>query len=271
MQSTRSTYKYQIIAGYCIIFYVLMVYKWLNGMFLYQMQPAFFYTRSDLFTWLFMTTGIHKWLLGNESGWMVFDGIFYMAPLCFYFVCDKLNAFAKPAAIGLLLINWIYIQCYTLYPTNSIEGHLAWLLFPIAFIPRNEKTFALLFNGLRYFFLFFFASAGVWKFVQGGVFSTQQMSSILLVQHKELLVATPQHWYALFIGWLINHHWISYGLYLIATVIELSFIVGFFTKRYDRLLLFGFLIFLLFDHFIMRIPYYEITPFLLALRYRKAE
>lgn len=271
MPSTKNPYRHSIIIAYCTIFYVLMVYKWFNGMFLYQMQPSFFYAREDIFTWMLMTTGIHKWLLNNESGWILFDGFFYMAPLLFYFVYDKINHLTKPAAILLLLINWLYVQCYTLYPTNSIEAHIAWLLFPIVFIPKNEKTFALLFDGLRYFLLFFFASSGIWKFVQGGVFNTLQMSNILLFQHKELLVVTPQHWYAQFIFWLVENPIISYSLYLIATIIELSFVVGFFTKKYDKLLLFAFLLFLVFDHFVMRIPYYEVAPLLLTLLFRKRE
>lgn len=267
-----NSYRNKIIAAYCIIFYVLMVYKWFNGMFLYQMDPYFFYTRKDVFTWLFMATRIHTFLLNNKAGLLVSDIFFYAAPLLFYFINRNFNKFAKPAAMVLLLINWLYVQCYTLYPTNSIEAHIGWLLFPVVFVPRNIKTAALLFDGLRYFFLFFFASAGIWKFVQGGIFNTHQMSNILLMQHKELLVATPEQWYAVFIRWLINHTSISYALYLMATILELCFIIGFFTKKHDKLLLFAFMLFLLFDHFFMRIPYYDIAPLALTLlfnRYRR--
>jgi hypothetical protein len=270
MQSTKSSYRNKIVVGYCTIFYVLMLYKWLNGMFMYQMQPAFFYTREDIFTWVFMTTGLHKWLLNNEGGWVLFDILFYTAPLLFYIVYNRFNAFVKPVVIAMLLINWVYVQCYTLYPTNSIEAHIAWLLFPIVFIPRNENTFALLFDGLRYFFLFFFASSGIWKFVQGGIFNFQQMSNILIVQHKELLISTPQHWYARFIYWLVEHPALSYFLYAFATLLELAFIVGFFTKKYDRLLLGCFILFLVFDHFVMRIPYYEVLPLMLTLIFSKS-
>jgi len=45
----------------------------------------------------------------------------------------------------------------------------------------------------------------------------------------------------------------------------LFFIIGFFTRRYDRLLIALFILFLLADQFIMRIGYYEVTPFLIPL------
>src|SRR5207244_1109367 len=133
-------------------------------------------------------------------------------------------------------INWCYVQCYTLYPSNSIEGHIAWLFFPILFIPADKKTFSLLFEGLRYFFLFFFASAGLWKLAQGGFFSLSEMTGILLYQHAQLLSNSPGYWQSELILYLIQHPKLSYLLYLSTTILELSFLIGFFTKKFDRLL-----------------------------------
>jgi hypothetical protein len=83
-----------------------------------------------------------------------------------------------PAAGWMLIVNWTYIQSYTLYPTNSIEGHVAWLIFPVLFLFKSERTFLLLFEALRYFFLFAMVSSGIWKFLQGGIFHIDQMSGI---------------------------------------------------------------------------------------------
>jgi len=260
----RKDLKHIVITWYCIIFYLLLLYKWMNGMLLYQLQPSFFYNRFDLLTWYFMKTGIHQWLLNNPIGWALFDIVFYTAPLLLLLISSKAKRWLKPAAIVLLLINWIYVQCYTLYPSNSIEGHLAWLLFPIAFIPSNPKTFNLLLKGLRYFFLFFFASAGVWKIIQGGVFNINQMSGVLLMQHQELLT-NSDNLQTHILTWLIQHPGIGYSLYLGATIIELVFIIGFFTRKYDRWLIALFILFLIADQLIMRIGYYEVTPFLIPL------
>jgi ABC-type dipeptide/oligopeptide/nickel transport system permease subunit len=56
---------------------------------------------------------------------------------------------------------------------------------------------------------------------------------------------------------------------LSATLLELSFIAGFFTKKYDRLLLALVVIFLVMDHLIMRITYYEIAPLALTFMFSK--
>ncbi|HEY6978123.1 MAG TPA: hypothetical protein VH396_17605 [Chitinophagaceae bacterium] len=216
-----------------------------------------------------MQTGIHQWLLNNAGGWILFDALFYCMPLLYLFIYKRVSKLASAVAIMMLLINWVYVQCYTLYPSNSIEGHIAWLFFPVLFIPEDKKTFILLFEGLRYFFLFFFVSAAIWKLAQGGLFNISQMSGVLLYQHKELLTSAPGYWQSNFFLWLIQRQPLSYLLYLSATLLELSFIAGFFTKKYDRLLLALVVIFLVMDHLIMRITYYEIAPLALTFMFSK--
>ncbi|HWB25213.1 MAG TPA: hypothetical protein VG738_07025 [Chitinophagaceae bacterium] len=257
--------RYIITTLYCIIFYALMLYKYFNGMLLFQLQPSFFYNREDIFTWVFMQTGLHKWLLNNKTGCILFDVLFYTTPAIYLLHFRASRRTAYVSAMWMLIVNWAYVQCYTLYPSNSIEGHIAWLLFPLVFIARKDKTFWLLLDGLRYFFLFFFASAGLWKLRQGGAFDHLQMSGVLLYQHSQLLTNSPGYWQSKFIMWLVQHAWVSYILYLLATLVELSFITGFFTKKFDRVLVALFILFLIFDNLVMRIPYYEVLPLLLPL------
>ncbi len=252
-----------------MLFYALAIYKWLNGMFMYQMEPHFFNTRFDGTTWLLMQTGIHTWLLDNKTGWLLFDLAFYSIPLLWYSVWKKNEKTATWAALAWLVVNYIYIQCYTLFPTVSIEASIAWLLMPILFATSKTESFYYVMHGLRYFFLFFFASAAVWKIRQGGVFNADQMSGILLYQHKEFLVSAPHSLYTRFIYWLVKHTTISYLLYLAGFLLELSFIIGFLTRRYDRWLIAGFIAFLIMDLFLMRIPYFETLPLMLPLYFSK--
>lgn len=242
-----------------------MLYRLYNGMFLYQLQPAFTYTRQDAFTWLFMQTGLHQWLLNNRAGCLLFDILFVTAPAVYWLHYRYATRTCLISAIWMVLVNWVYVQCYTLYPINSIEGHIAWLMFPLVFLAQKEKTFNVLFNGLRYFFLYFFASAGLWKLRQHGVFNQEQMSGILLFQHNQLLTNSPGYWQSRFILWLIQHPLAGYLLYVVATVMELAFVIGFFTKRWDKLLAALFIAFLLADFIVMRIPYFEALPLLLTL------
>lgn len=256
---------------FLVLFYSLAVYRWLNGILLYQMQPQFFNTRYDVTTWLLMQSGLHKWLLGNPAGWVLFDTLFYSAPIVWFAVWKKNERYGQILAICMLVINWLYVQCYTLYPTNSIEGHLSWLLLPVLFSTRKLKSFYFVLHSLRYFFLFFFASAAIWKFRQGGFFNIEQMSGVLLLQHKEFLIAAPDNWYTHCIYWLIRHQTFGYILYAAATLLELAFVVGFFTRKYDKWLFAAFILFLVMDVLVMRIPYFDLLPFAFTLLFSKYE
>jgi hypothetical protein len=251
------------------LFYFLAIYKLVNHLWLFQQDPYFFINRFDFITWIFMSTGVHKWPLGYTTRLLVFDIFFYAMPLV-WFIINRFNKdSATVAAFVWLIINWIYIQCYTLYPINSIESYLAWLLMPLLFATTNTRQFYFVMHGLRYFFLFFFASAGIWKIRQAGVFNPEELSGILLTQHAAHLISAPGDWQSKLIYYLVRHPWQGYILYATATLFELFFITGFFTRKYDRILIAVFILFLVMDMLVMRIPYFEVLPLVLPLLFSK--
>lgn len=254
---------------FVIVFYALAVYKFINGMWLFQNTPFAFRPYFDGSLWMFLQTGIHQWLLYNSSAALGMDLLFYLLPGIYFFVFTRSVKAAAFVAGLMFLFNLVYVWCYTVYPTNSPEGHTAWLFTPVLFMSIGLTGFYLWMHALRYFFLFFFFSAALWKFYQGGVFEPMQMSGILLEQHKDLLVTDAQGWYASFIYWLIQHPVAGRLLYLAATGIELVFIIGFFTRKYDRLLLVLFCVFLVMDVLVMKIPYYEVLGLTLPLLFSK--
>src|SRR5690606_24845152 len=117
--------------------------------------------------------------------------------------------------------------------------------------------------------LYFFFSAGIWKLAQQGFFYTETMSGILQLQHKSLLTDSKESVRDDIYNWLITHSVMSGLFYKAATLSELFFGIGFFTKKFDGILAVIFLLFLIFNVFIMRIDYWEVTPFLLTLYYSK--
>jgi hypothetical protein len=241
--------------------------KWWQGLWLFQFDPFMFTTRFDGTTWLFMQSGLHLFVLHYNWAAIVLDVLFYGFPAIYLIVYfNKPNIASKIAWIW-LLVNWVYVQCYTLFPTNSIEAHIPWLLFPLLFCTVSLRSFYFVMQGQRYFFLYFFLSAGIWKLVNGGAFEPTQMSAILMDQHKDFLITSPDYWQSKIIYLLISMPLTAFALYWLGILIELSFIIGFFSRRYDRLLVVFFVLFLAFDHLLMRIPYIEVTPFLLPLLY----
>jgi len=258
-------HRNRFILAFVGIFYLLAIYKLLHGLWLFQVEPFYFLNRFDGTTWLLMQTGVHQWIINHPYSWLMMDLLFYGFPLLWWLVQRKHRLAGAVLAVVWLGINWIYLQCYTLYPTNSIESYTAWLLMPLLFCAIRLRSFYYLLHAGRYFFLFFFASAATWKFRQAGVFNIDQMSGVLLMQHKEYLVSAPDSWFSQLVYYIIQHPAIGYFLYLAATVLELVFVIGFFTRKYDKWLIVGFILFLIMDHLLMRIPYYETLPWVLTL------
>lgn len=254
-----------IIIWYCLMCLGFFVYRYVNNGLLCQLVPAFFYNKMDFTYWLVQLTGLHKILLNNFSLCLVADLLFYGFPFLYLFLCLKRRTLIPAAGMIMVFINLVYWIIYCGFPTNSIEANVAFIIFPLMFIPLSLKGFWFMLNGIRYYFLFFFASSGLWKIAEGGLFNLQEMSGILLFQHKELLISDKSSVLLNLYKWLIEHPSISYWLYFTAALMELSFIVGFFTKKFDRLLIVFYLTFLVMDSVIMRIDYWETLPFLLCL------
>ncbi len=257
----------QITNWLFVLYLILLVDRWWNGIFLYQMQPSFINTRMDVFTWFFMYTGLHKSLLNNHMGWLILDCVFMLLPLACFMLFRLKSKWSGVISWLWVIFNWIYIQCYTLYPTNSIEAHLAWLLLPVLFTCTTLRGFYLSYHFFRYFFLWFMVSAGLWKIWQQGFFNYEEMSAIILMQHKEFLASSIGNWFSDLSFWLLRNQGVGYILYVSSAIIELLFVTGFFTRRFDRWLIVLYILFFIMDVLLMRIKYWEMAPFIVTLCY----
>ncbi|MGN6398839.1 MAG: hypothetical protein ACTHMD_00190 [Flavisolibacter sp.] len=268
MKLTEAIRK-KIIVEYCVFCVFLFFYKYFTNGLLSQVVPVFFYNKLDFTTILFLKTGLQKLFLHNFIFCFLADVFYYLLPFIYLWVYLKKMKLIPILGSLIFAYNLLYSVAYCSFPTDSLEGHIALIVFPIVFIPFTLQGFWFMLQGVRYFFLFFFSSAGLWKLAHAGVFNFEEMSAILLYQHKELLITDKPSFLITFYKWLIANPFASYWLYFSSTIIELFFIIGFFTKKYDRLLALLFLLFLIMDAVIMRIDYWETLPFLLCLLFSK--
>jgi hypothetical protein len=112
--------------------------------------------------------------------------------------------------------------------------------------------------------LFIFASSAMWKIVRGAIFESDQFVNILRNQHFEHMVLFPDHISTHIAEWLITHQEAAYIFYLLIAMLQLSFVIGFFTGKYDRWLLIAMLLFVLGDFLVMRVEYWEFFVFVPA-------
>lgn len=267
-------YLNQLHRKYCIIFYsacFLLSYCWLafNGLLLHQLSPVFFINRLDFSLNLLFLTGIQNAVINNYWLQFLLDGIYLLATLLLVFTTLINSRFRYVAALFSIVVNFMYALLISSLTALSIEGFVCWILLPVIFIFKSETAFYYGLQAMRYIFLLIFFSAGLWKIRAGGIFNVEQMSAILLLQHSSYVTADTGNWFSKFIIYLVNNTWLSYAIYLIATLAEIAFIIGLFTKKADKLLILVFVLFAVFDLFLMRINYFSWLSFLPCLWYAK--
>lgn len=249
----------------------MLSYSWLffNGWLLHQLKPVFFFNRLDFSLNILFLTGIQQTVIKNYSFQYVLDSLFLLLPLLMVFSVNG----KKQVYLALLnsVFNIIYALTLSSVTPLSIEGFVGWIFLPLLFIFSTERGFYFSVQIIRYIFILIFFSAGLWKIRAGGIFNMEQMSATLLIQHAAYITQAPTDWFTRCINYLVIHKELSYLLYLISTIAELVFVIGFFTRKFDKILILIFLIFILFDFLLMRINYFSWVAFLGCLWFAKYE
>lgn len=160
------------------------------------------------------------------------------------------------ASIFLFLWFGLYILSF-----NALLGHfyhslIAYFLLPLPLVCKNETSQKLAWEAVRYYFLYIMISAAIWKIGRGTAFSNEHFQEVYFRQHSFLWILEPrprgQELSSLF------------NAFAVATVFQLSFAIGLFTKRFDFLLAIGFTVFVLINYLFMGITSWQLLPFLLA-------
>ena len=234
----------------------------MHGMMLHQLAPVFFLNKLDVTVNVVLLTNLHTAVMNSPVLQLTLDGLYFLLPVLLCICCIGGYRLQYILAIATAVFNLCYgILLSTMSPL-SIEGFTGWIMLPLVFAFKKDGYFYYMLHTMRYFFLLIFASAALWKIRAGGIFNTEQMSAILLKQHAAHLVGSPGDWFSKFINYLVIHKQLSYCIYLMATLCELVFFIGFFTKKYDKALVIIFLAFITFNYFLMGINYFAWSAFL---------
>jgi len=256
MNYTRD--KRTLLAVYFLFYYGVFLFFYIDHRLLGQYQPIFFNYNRDLTELALIATGLPKWMIHHTWGFVAADMLALAAPLAVlgsYFRRGRFSlwggVFFTVVFSGWLLLADIFWQVH-------LEPFILYFLLSLVFWTNSPERWYWLLRGCRYYFLYIFFSAAVWKLARGAVFAPFEMSRILLRQHADLLSGVCDGWQCRAIVDLIGHPGLSWSIYVLGVLVELAFAVGFFTRRWDRLLLGLAVLFVAADLVIMRIPYWTV-------------
>jgi len=208
---------------------VALSWRWMDASMLSQLEaPVLGNVYKDLTFWLFQLFGIQEGLTGHQGIALVFDVVLSGSVVL---------ALVRPTAVWYPRIYCVAILLYfvthTTYANHHYRPIIGLLVAGLPFIFRSLERFSLMFQALRYYILFVYVSAGLYKIIRGSWLNTDQMTGIIENTQVELFLAQPDGWHAQLFTWLLQHQTASWLLFVLATVLEVVFLIGFFTRRYD--------------------------------------
>jgi hypothetical protein len=243
-------------------------WRFWQGLLLHQLYEApFIFVGADNTFWLYYATQLpalvveqYSLALGLDTAWLL---------LAAWGVWSTHLDHSKPKKQQLIgLIFWLlYINYFIIY--NSIATHhehilVAGLFCFLLLIFQKIERFVLVFIGLRYYALWVLFSAALWKIGLGSWNDAEQLTEILKHQHIDYLITNPEACYSDFIYWLLAHPLLCQLLWCMGWLVELSFGIGFFTRRFDRWLGVLWVLFFVLDYGLMGLCFTEFCIFVVV-------
>jgi len=243
---------------------LFLCFVWLfraqQGLLLFQLHQApFISVQADNLFWLYHAAQIPHFVLKHQLFAFALDLAWLLIAFLSIF---KLQNRKRTSLLCLLVLNYLII--YNSVSTQH-EHILVGLLFFVPLLLIRDKTiFVLLFAGIRYYAIFTLFSAGLWKAYRGSLFTPNQMSEILKHQHIDYLISYPDAYFSHFINYLIAQPNLANLFWYGAWFLELSFVIGFFTRRFDKVLGSLFILFFIIDYLLMHLCFVEFCIFALV-------
>lgn len=257
---TRSQLKIIVFS----IYLILLSYKFLNGELLFQhTNPPLNYPILNFPYWLFILSGLKDYIF-NHTFLKILITVSLFLSSVLSIVKNKSTLYPKIFCLSIWFYQFLYFSIVAYQP------FAIGILFPcLPFIFKDDFRFSVVFNFGRYFFCGLYFLAGVLKIVNGGVFNIYQMSDSIRMSCLDFMLANPISFKTELMSLFLQHYILGYLLYLGAATLEIGFIIGFLTKKFDYLLFILFLIFHFSNFMILDLPFtnhFIILAFLLPLK-----
>ena len=235
-------------------FLIAWLYRWDSHVLLHQLQqPVLKYPYVDLTYWVAHYFYLPDFLVGNYAVALSVDlGI--LAAAIGAIVKPQMRVF--PIVFSLLFAG--YFLCFNTYGNGHTHCLVGFLLIGIPFWSNNKITQALLWEGLRYFTIFLYACAFLWKLKRGFMFSEEHAIAILQQNNAAYLLQNPKTLLAEFLRYLLSHPLLAHYLVNVGALIQGCFLLGFFTKKADKLLFVLPFLFHTTSYFLFDVVFWEI-------------
>ncbi len=224
-----------------------LVYLHYSGLSLHQLfNSPFHYKGLDPSYWLMESIGLPL-IFKTFYGIVAFEIALFLSLLLAIVQAQKT---IWTIVFGLLLLSYQLLFNYKLgYHTHHLFG-LQFALFPFYF---KQNKALLTFNFSRFMVCMTYFMAGVFKVFGGAYLQSDNLVNTLQSQHAAYWYFYPNSLRIQVLEWCMQHVGFSHAVFVLAILLQLAFVIGFFTKRCDKLLAVFLLVFHLMDWLLMNL------------------
>ena len=238
-----------------------LLYRAWSGALLHQLvEPVLIHPHADNVYWLFHILQLPELLVGNRFVALVVDLLLFAMPvLALSFPKSTL----WPRLFSLvLLLYFVTFHTFFGHHGHSLVG-LLFIVVPFWFSHARTVTYAL--RGVRFYALFAYVSAACYKIFRGSAFDHYHLMNTLRQQNADLLWDGAQGFRQELMMDLMFSPTLLMWIGIVVVVVQLSFAIGFFTRKLDAVLIVLGALFHLGTWLTMDINFWEFTVLYFAL------
>ncbi len=221
----------------CLLLLEYVIFIFSGTSFSFLTNDPFFTLPADPAFWVFFGTGIPQFIISHHWLGSMLDIITLLLLLSFAY-----NPLKRGVALSLCVLLFIFYITLMGYLTHR-NFQFGFFVVLIPFIFKKPLNRYLAFEATRYFLLFFYFSAALLKFTNNALADPAHFSHMLTSQFTSYFLEGETGFRTDLNLYLVNHTSISHALYIGAFVVELFAFAGFFTKKFDKLIAWGLLLF----------------------------
>jgi len=226
----KRTYILFVLAFYLYRYYSHLLPHQLHGA---SMTKILYYPELHLYKFLHLD----EWLIEHPLMSIFYSIVLIVVPILL-FISPK-NRFLS---ISFIFLQILYHTSCIASMTHAVHFWMGVILLSWIFLPRKEKTFDVVWEGLRYAICIAYVSAFLWKIINGAFFQLDFGEAVFKQNLTTYYFLYPDSFmHSVYAFFLENPYLLNIGTY-ISFLLEGAFVIGFFSKKYDTFLIISILL-----------------------------
>ena len=232
------------VFGSCLLLLLFRIF--MGGGIHHFVSAPLIYPANDFTYWLFHCLRIPEFITYSKiTAWSFQAALLICCGICMAFRGNRW------VVVLFIILLFSYLITYNSYAGHHYHGLFGMLIISLPFLTIEPKRFTFLWKAVRIYLIFIFVSAAYWKIFRGAVFDGAHLSEILKSENVLFLMQQPHSLRGEVLSRLISNPDISSVIFKSLVILQLSFAVALFTRKFDLVLLICLVLFVVVNYLLM--------------------